>query len=156
LSASRRLPGGDYVKRLIGLPGDRIQMKSGLLYINETPVARERLDDFMGPDPCGTGSAARIKRWRETLPNGVSYQTLDCLDNGSYDNTPVYTVPAGHYFMLGDNRDNSTDSRVLSVIGYIPWENLIGRAGLIYFSIAGGTKGEPAGIRWGRIGTVVR
>jgi signal peptidase I len=146
----------DYVKRLIGLPGDRIQMKSGQLYINETPVVRERLADRVGMDACGEDAEVRIKRWRETLPNGVGYETLDCVDNGFYDNTNVYTVPAGHYFMLGDNRDNSTDSRVLSAIGYVPWENLIGRAGMIFFSIAAGGKGEPAGIRWGRIGAVVR
>jgi signal peptidase I len=145
-----------YIKRVVGLPGDRIQMKAGQLYINETPIARERLSDWIGMDACGGGAEERVKRWRETLPNGVSYETLDCLDDGFYDNTNIYTVPAGRYFMLGDNRDNSTDSRVLSSIGYVPWENLIGRAGLIYFSIAGGTRGEPGGIRWERIGTVVK
>jgi len=146
----------DYVKRLIGLPGDRIQMRNGLLHINETPVARERLEDFVGSDPCGTGGIARTKRWRETLPSGVSYETLDCIDNGFFDDTNVTTVAAGHYFMLGDNRDNSTDSRMRATIGDIPLENLIGRAGLIFFSIDGGSNGEPAGIRWGRIGTVVK
>ena len=146
----------DYVKRLVGLPGDRIQMKDGLLYINGTPVARERIDNFVVDDACGEGTGS-IKRWRETLPNGVSYETLDCVDYGFYDNTNLYTVPAGHYFMLGDNRDNSTDSRVLSAVGYIPLENLIGRVGTIFFShAAAGSKSEPAGIRWGRIGTVVR
>ena len=146
----------DYIKRVIGLPGDRIQMKGGLLYINDKPVRRERLSDFVGEDPCGLDATAPVKRWKETLPNGVSYETLDCVDNGFYDNTNVYTVPPGNFFMMGDNRDNSTDSRVLSAVGYVPFENLIGRAGMIFFSIAGGRKGEPPGLRFGRIGTVVR
>src|SRR6187397_2554877 len=71
----------DYIKRVIGLPGDRIQMREGLLYINDKPVKRERLSDFIGEDPCGSGATARVKRWKETLPNGVSYETLDCIDN---------------------------------------------------------------------------
>src|SRR5438128_10631300 len=76
----------DYIKRVIGLPGDRIQMKEGLLHINDSPVKRERLSDFIGEDPCGSEATARVKRWRETLPNGVSYESLDCVDNGLYDN----------------------------------------------------------------------
>jgi signal peptidase I len=151
----------DYIKRVIGLPGDRIQMKDGLLYINEKPVQRERLSDFIGEDPCGSDATARVKRWKETLPNGVSYETLDCVDNGFYDNTNVYTVPPGNFFMMGDNRDNSTDSRVLSAVGYVPFENIVGRAQMIFFSIA---ENEhvwaiwrwPTSVRWNRLFKIVR
>jgi signal peptidase I len=152
----------DYIKRVIGLPGDRIQMKEGLLYINEKPVVRERISDFIGEDPCGSSDAtARVKRWKETLPNGVTYESLDCVDNGFYDNTVVYTVPPGNFFMMGDNRDNSTDSRVLSAVGYVPFENLIGRAQMIFFSIAEGEHAWmfwrwPTAVRWNRIFTIVR
>jgi signal peptidase I len=145
----------DFVKRVVGLPGDRIQMKQGLLHINDKPVARERLPDFVDADPCGSGPLAKVKRWGETLSGGVSYETLDCIDNGFYDNTNVYTVPNGHFFTLGDNRDNSTDSRVLSSIGYVPFENIIGRVGLIYFSRTSGSGTEAAG-RPERFGLMVR
>jgi signal peptidase I len=138
-----------YIKRVVGLPGDRIQMKQGLLHINGVPVTRERLADFAGEDPCGSTSSARTKRWRETLPNGVSHETLDCVDNGFYDNTNVYSVPSGHFFMLGDNRDNSMDSRVLSAMGYVPLENIIGRAGMIFLSVGRQVRTE-------RIGLIVR
>ena len=152
----------DYIKRVIGLPGDRIQMKDGLLYINDKPVQRERLPDFIGEDPCGSSEAfGRVKRWKETLPNGVSYESLDCQDNGYYDNTIEYQVPADHFFMMGDNRDNSTDSRVLSAVGYVPFENIVGRAQMIFFSIAEGEHAWmfwrwPTAVRWNRIFSIVR
>ncbi|WP_084799778.1 signal peptidase I [Bradyrhizobium sp. Ai1a-2] len=139
----------DYIKRVVGLPGDRIQMKAGQLYINDVAMVRERLPDFAGEDPCGNDKPT-TRRWRETLPSGVSYETLDCIDNGFYDNTNVYTVPAGHFFMLGDNRDNSTDSRVMSAVGYIPLENIIGRAGLIFYS-----RSPTGTVRTERIGSRV-
>src|SRR5499433_1539118 len=115
----------DYVKRVIGLPGDRIQMIDGLLRINGVPVKRQRIADFIDDE---NGGAERVRRWRETLPNGVSYEALDLEDNGFLDNTEEYLVPPGHYFMMGDNRDNSADSRVPSAVGYVPFENLIGKA----------------------------
>jgi signal peptidase I len=152
-------PSTDYIKRVVGLPDDRIQMIDGLLHINGDPVRRERIEDFIEKEE---GSrVVHVKRWRETLPNGATYQTLDLVDNGFYDNTPVYHVPAGHFFMMGDNRDNSTDSRVLSQVGYVPFENLIGKAQLIYFSIREGESEWivwrwPWSVRWGRVFRRVR
>lgn len=149
----------DYIKRVVGLPGDRIQMINGLLHINGTPVKRERLPDIMQDD--GSGREVPVKRWKETLPNGVSYETLDLVDNGFYDNTQVYQVPAGHFFMMGDNRDNSADSRVLSQVGYVPYENLIGKAQIIFFSVGEHAPAWqfwrwPWTVRWSRLFTIVR
>ena len=123
----------DYIKRVIGLPGDKIQMIEGILYINGTAVPRVRDGEYVTED--SFGAATRVARYRETLPNGVSYDTLDMEPNGFADNTPIYNVPPGHLFMMGDNRDNSQDSRVLSAVGYVPVENLVGRAEVIFFSV---------------------
>jgi signal peptidase I len=146
----------DYIKRVIGLPGDHIRMVDGLLHINGVPVRRERVADFFDDE-----DGSRVRRWRETLPNGVSYETLDLQDNGFLDNTEEYVVPAGDYFMMGDNRDNSADSRVLSAVGYVPFENLIGKAQIVFFSLGGGEPGWhvwswPWSIRWSRLFTLVR
>lgn len=147
----------DYIKRVIGLPGDRIQMVHGLLHINGVPVKRERAADFIDDENAG----ARIRRWRETLPNGVTYETLDLQDDGPLDDTEEYAVPPGHYFMMGDNRDDSADSRVLSGVGYVPFENLIGKAQIIFFSVAGGESAWhvwtwPWSVRWNRLFTPIR
>lgn len=124
----------DYVKRLVGLPGDRLQVKGGVLYINGEPLPREKMDSFTDEDE--EGRKITITRYQETLPDGKSYQVLDQVERGALDNTPEYVVPAKHYFFMGDNRDNSQDSRVLSTVGYVPEENIVGRADIIFFSIS--------------------
>jgi len=148
----------DYIKRVVGLPGDHIQVVDGVLNINGEPVKRERVEDYVTDDD---GVVQRVKRYRETLPNGMTYTTLDLTDNGFYDNTPVYTVPPGDYFMMDDNRDNSTDSRVLSQVGYVPYENIIGKAQIIFFSIGNGAHAWevwrwPWTVRWDRLFKLVR
>jgi signal peptidase I len=137
----------DFIKRLIGLPGDRIQVKQGVLYINDKQVERQPIDDFVGEDPCPkegptfsfpgfVNRAVHVKRWRETLPNGRSYDTLACvprpLVSGEFDpnNTDVYVVPPGHYFMMGDNRAGSCDSRRW---GTVPRKDLIGKVIATYW-----------------------
>jgi len=128
-------PSLDYIKRVVGVPGDRIQMIDGVLHINGTPVKREKIGEINNPDI--TEENRPVDVYRETLPNGVSYETLDLTPNGISDQTREFTVPEGHYFMMGDNRDNSADSRVF---GFVPEENLVGRANIIFFSIAEGTS----------------
>ena len=125
----------DYIKRVIGLPHDKIQMKQGVLYINGEAVKREYEKDFDELDYLG--NRVRGKQYTETLPNGVSYKVLKTSDDGPYNNTQVYEVPEGHYFMMGDNRDNSQDSRFLNEVGFVPADNLIGRARMIFFSHEG-------------------
>ena len=144
----------DYIKRVMGLPGDRMQVKEGVVYINDTPVEREQISDYV--DIGYNGREIRARRFRETLPNGVSYDTLDTEDNGRFDNTGVYVVPENHYFMMGDNRDNSTDSRAQNAVGYVPYENFVGRAEVIFFSIREDTPiwqfwNWPTAVRWDRI-----
>jgi len=128
----------DYIKRVIGLPGDRIQMIDGSLQINGTAIPKKRVEDFMAED--SFGNVRRVARYEETLPNGIRYNVLDLVPRGASDNTAIYKVPEGHYFMMGDNRDNSTDSRVSSAVGYVPLENFIGRAEVIFFSSGGDAR----------------
>jgi signal peptidase I len=149
----------DYIKRVIGLPGDKIQVIDGQVFINGTAVKRELAPPFVDNEEGVRGAA--VKRWKETLPNGVSFYTLDLVDNGFADNTQVYTVPPGNYFMMGDNRDNSTDSRFLSQVGYVPFENIVGKAQIIFFSVYEGERAWefwrwPVSVRWNRLFTIVR
>lgn len=127
----------DYIKRIIGLPGDRIQMKHNLLYINDQPVKDVDLGTLMGQGPMGEVVSRKVE---ETLPNGKRIIIQDQTDQGDLDNTEVYTVPQGYYFAMGDNRDNSIDSRVSPTdprqpgVGFVPAENLEGKAQLIIVS----------------------
>jgi len=125
----------DYIKRIIGLPGDRIQVKHSLLYINDVPVKREHSEDC--DVPAGEGRGQAFQRYWETLPNGVRHCIVqhDESVNSSMNNTDVFVVGPGHYFMMGDNRDNSADSRdPTSGVGQVPAENLVGRAEFLFFS----------------------
>ncbi|HEY0833415.1 MAG TPA: signal peptidase I [Azospirillum sp.] len=127
----------DYIKRVVGLPGDTLQMVGGVLHINGKAVQRERIDDYVSTD--GLGREVRTAQYIETLPEGRKHRIIEETDRGPLDDTPVYKVPAGHLFMMGDNRDNSLDSRVPSMVGYVPVENLVGRAEFLFFSLAEGT-----------------
>jgi signal peptidase I len=129
-------PSLDYIKRVIGLPGDRIQVRDGQLFINDQAVPREKVGRIDNPDI--TEVSGPVDVYRESLPNGVSYDTLDLTPNSIGDDTREFIVPEGHYFMMGDNRDNSTDSRFS--VGFVPEENLVGRANIIFFSIAEGAS----------------
>jgi signal peptidase I len=129
----------DYIKRVIGLPGDKVQMVANKLYINGAPVkdvvvSRAEMADMFGPRP--------VTQVRETLPNGKSFMTQDFGPGGDLDDTPVYEVPAGHFFMMGDNRDNSIDSRVemSAGVGMVPAANLVGKAEIIMFSWSPGAS----------------
>jgi signal peptidase I len=143
----------DYIKRIVGLPGDRIQMKQGQLYINGQEVPRKPDGTYIDTE---SGTPVVLKRYLETLPGGVTHPILKASDDGPLDNTPVYDVPPGDVFAMGDNRDNSLDSRVLNAVGYIPVENLVGRAEIIFLSIdAKAPWWEvwewPFEIRWNRL-----
>ncbi|MFP6734348.1 MAG: signal peptidase I [Rhodospirillales bacterium] len=145
----------DFIKRVIGLLGDQVQMKNGRLYINGGMVKREKTSDFVRV--AVGGSQTRTARFMETLPGGRSYAILELTDNGPLDNTELFTVPAGHFFALGDHRDNSMDSRILTDFGFIPFKNFVARAEILYFSSTGSARWWqiwrwPAAIRAGRIG----
>jgi len=167
----------DYVKRVIGLPGDTVQMRKGTLFLNGKAVPRVRVADFLMKvtlnSPCRTvdPDAARFveeadgtrycayRRYRETLPGGRSYYVLDQID-GIADDTPLFRVPPGHYFMMGDNRDDSMDSRFPQAaegVGFLPADHLIGEALITFFSTDGTAEWlKPwtwfTAARWNRIG----
>ncbi|HEY0271074.1 MAG TPA: signal peptidase I [Sphingomonas sp.] len=168
----------DYIKRLIGLPGDRVRMRDGTLWLNGKAVPKVRLPDFILPmtpntecrsvaaTPYGAGAdvegrpICRFPRYRETLPNGVSYDVLDQADTPQ-DDTPETIVPAGHYFVMGDNRDMSADSRFPAEpgggVGFVPADNLEGRALMTFLSTDGSARWwNPVSwfraLRWRRIG----
>ena len=131
----------DYIKRIVGLPGDRIQVKDGLLYVNDVPIERKQIENFTYDDVYGRSRS--ITQFEEKLPEGAAHYTLDANFNGNLDNTDVYSVPEGHFFAMGDNRDNSLDSRIdnaYSGVGFIPAENLVGRAEFIFYSTNGGAE----------------
>lgn len=165
-------PQTDFIKRLIGLPGDRIQVKGGILHINGEAVKREQIENFIDEN-----IGLTYPQYIETLPNGVSHRIIEQRgDNGPNDNTPVYVVPAGHYFMMGDNRDGSADSREhrfglgvddeitsaadLEKVGFVPNENLIGPAKILFWSYSNDFKlTNPitwvTALRWSRLGNLV-
>lgn len=126
----------DYIKRLVGMPGDKIQVTDGVLHINGVAVKREQVGTYKPEGAPDAQNGAPI--YKETLPNGVSYDTLDINPNAPGDNTREYLVPEGHYFMMGDNRDNSSDSRF--AVGFVPFENLVGKARVIFFSVRDGAS----------------
>ena len=122
----------DYIKRVIGLPGDRIQIIDGKIIINNNLILRKRLNDFIDTDK--NSSIKRIRKYKEYFLD-KEIEVLDIMDHGIVDNTRIYIVPKGHFFVMGDNRDNSQDSRVINVVGYIPINNLVGKAQFIFFSL---------------------
>jgi signal peptidase I len=147
--------GADFIKRVVGLPGDRIQMRGGILYINDEPAPQEPAGVFAevyerqgsggqyprcANAPVGEGGQCLKPRAIETLPGGHQHVVLNIEDRGFVDSTPVFTVPEGHFFFMGDNRDNSVDSRVpqnAGGVGMVPFDHLIGRADRVMFSSAG-------------------
>ena len=146
----------DYIKRVIGLPGDQVQVLDGVLRINGSTVDLEQVGEFTEEFD---GRSVPVPMYQENLPQGRSHLIIDLTTSGSLDNTGVFEVPAGHIFAMGDNRDNSLDSRVGNV-GYIPVENLIGRAEVIFFSVNGNSSfwqpwTWPWGIRYGRLFTLI-
>lgn len=169
----------DYIKRVVGLPGDLIQMRDGVLHINGQPVGKKRIADFVVPVTPNTDcrgsytrpsfratdadgkAVCRYPRYLETLPNGRSYEVLDQVAGDPRDDTGVYVVPEGHYFAMGDNRDDSADSRLTIAeggVGFVPAENLVGRASFMFFSTDGSAEIlKPwtwfTAVRWQRIGT---
>jgi signal peptidase I len=143
----------DYIKRVIGLPGDTIQVREGQLYVNGKVVPRKPIPDYMYKED---GAIVPLHQYIETLPDGVQHRIIKITDQGPMNNTQIYTVPPHDYFMMGDNRDNSEDSRVLSAVGFVPEINLVGKAEFIFFSTNGSARfwqfwKWPFAIRYSRL-----
>ena len=148
----------DYIKRVIGLPGDEIQVLNGRLVINGEQIDREELG--MAEYDSGYGYMSRVNEYIETLPEGVMHTIYEEDDYQALDNTLKFTVPEAHYFMMGDNRDNSRDSRVMEEVGFVPFENFVGRAEFIFFSTNGNARFYeiwkwPMTVRWNRLFTQI-
>jgi signal peptidase I len=154
----------DYIKRVIGLPGDEILVRGGIVYLNGQALPQTPAGTYVGPEEGGRPKP----RFEETLPNGVKHYVLHWEREAELDNAGPFKVPAGHYFMMGDNRDDSIDSRVPSSwrgVGFVPHENLVGRAEIVFFSAAVDDPKAfrltspwtwPLDLRWGRIFNLVR
>ena len=142
----------DYIKRVIGLPGDRIKIEEGHININNNIIYRKKNEDFIDIDKFG--NEKRIRKYTEYFFNN-EIEVIDIMDGGIVDNTPLYIVPEGHFFVMGDNRDNSQDSRFINVVGYVPFENLVGKAQFIFFSLENSRFYEvwkwPKAIRYNRL-----
>lgn len=147
----------DFIKRIVALPGDTVQVKEGRLYLNDQIVPRKAIgltQDIEG------FQKQTVTEYVETLPNGYKHLIYETSDSHPLDNTKKFTVPAGHYFVMGDNRDNSTDSRVQDEVGFIPYENIVGRAAFLFFSTNGNASLAefwkwPATVRYERLFRVI-
>ena len=142
-----------FIKRVVGLPGDRVAVKKGILHINDKPVTRTHSGSATGSNGF---AVMKYDEFEEVFPNGHTHSIREMRDDGTLDNTRTFVVPDDHFFMMGDNRDNSNDSRTPSV-GMVPYENLIGEAQFLFFSHNGTARiweiwKWPFAIRYGRIG----
>ena len=142
----------DYIKRVIGLPGDKIQIKNGIIFINNSEILRKKTKNFIDKDL--KANTKIVRKYIEYFFNN-EIEVLDLVDNGIVDNTQIYTVPKNHFFVMGDNRDNSQDSRFINTVGFIPFNNLVGKAQFIFFSLENSRFLQiwkwPKAIRYDRI-----